>query len=60
MRMDEILTVHQFVDVKGWKAIGNKIEDVPLISVVDQSKELSKKASKSGGFKAGDTIEFDI
>ncbi|MBK6860126.1 MAG: DNA gyrase/topoisomerase IV subunit A [Saprospiraceae bacterium] len=59
-RMDEILTVHQFVDVKGWKAIGNKIEDVPLISVVDQSKELSKKASKSGGFKAGDTIEFDI
>ncbi|MEI2694650.1 MAG: DNA gyrase/topoisomerase IV subunit A [Saprospiraceae bacterium] len=59
-RMDEILTVHQFVDIKGWKAIGNKIEDVPLISVVDQSKELSKKASKSGGFKAGDTIEFDI
>jgi len=59
-RMDEILTVHQFVDVKGWKAIGNKIEDVPLISVVDQSKEPSKKALKSGGYKAGDTIEFDV
>lgn len=59
-RMEEILTVHQFVDIKGWKAIGNKIEDVPLISVIDQSKEPSKKASKSGGYKAGDTIEFDV
>ena len=59
-RIDEILTVHQFVDVKGWKAIGNKIEDVPLISVVDQSKEPSKKTIKSGGYKAGDTIEFDV
>lgn len=59
-RMDEILSVHQFVDVKGWKAIGNKIEDVPLISVVDQSKEPSKKALKSSGYKAGDTIEFDV
>lgn len=59
-RMDEILSVHQFVDVKGWKAIGNKIEDVPLISVVDQSKEPSKKALKSSGYIAGDTIEFDV
>jgi len=59
-RIDEILTVHQFVDVKGWKAIGNKIEDVPLICVVDQSKEPSKKTIKSGGYKAGDTIEFDV
>ncbi len=60
-KMEEILTIHQFVDVKGWKAIGNKIEDVPLISVIDQSKEIIKKSNpKSDRYKAGDTIEFDV
>ncbi|HEX5625612.1 MAG TPA: DNA gyrase/topoisomerase IV subunit A [Saprospiraceae bacterium] len=59
-RMDEILTINEFVEVKGWKAIGNRIEDLPLIGVVDQSKPVKPTASKSGGFKAGDTIEFDL
>ena len=60
-KFDEILTINEFVDVKGWKAIGNRIEDIPLISVVDQSKEVKTKAKDSGKtYKAGDTIEFDF
>ena len=33
MRNQEILTLVEFVDIKGWKAIGNKIEDIPLVKV---------------------------
>ncbi|MBK8954733.1 MAG: DNA gyrase/topoisomerase IV subunit A [Saprospiraceae bacterium] len=59
--IDEILTIREFVDVKGWKAIGNKIEDVPLVKVLDQSKPIVKSSSdKSKSFKAGDTLEFDL
>lgn len=58
-KIEEILTLNEFVDVKGWKAIGNKIEDIPLLKVTDQSKELvSKKDTFS--IKPGDTIDFDI
>ncbi len=60
-KIDEILTISEFVDVKGWKAIGNRIEDVPLVNVVDQSKEVKPKTKDNGKtYKAGDTIEFDF
>ncbi|MBK9107074.1 MAG: DNA gyrase/topoisomerase IV subunit A [Saprospiraceae bacterium] len=59
--IDEILTIREFVDVKGWKAIGNKIEDIPLVKIIDQSKAVVKKATKSNStYKAGDTLEFDM
>ncbi|MCC6815550.1 MAG: DNA gyrase/topoisomerase IV subunit A [Saprospiraceae bacterium] len=53
-KVEEILTINEFVDVKGWKAIGNKIEALPLIQVIDQSIEPDKKK-----LTIGDTIEFD-
>jgi topoisomerase IV subunit A len=53
-KIEEILTLNDFVDIKGWKAIGNKIEANPLVSVVDQSTSSNKKS-----VKPGDTIEFD-
>ncbi|NOT37804.1 MAG: DNA gyrase/topoisomerase IV subunit A [Saprospiraceae bacterium] len=53
-KIEEIITLNDFVDIKGWKAIGNKIEALPLVSVIDQSASVSKK-----GVKVGDTIEFD-
>ncbi len=59
-RMDEILTINEFVDVKGWKAIGNRIEDVPLINVKDQSKEIKSSKKDGSSYKPGDTIEFDF
>jgi len=59
--LEEILTINEFVDVKGWKAIGNKIEESPLLKVVDQSPPVNTSAEDDrSSFKAGDTIEFDI
>ncbi len=55
-KMEEILTLHEFVDVKGWKAIGNKIEAVSLLKV--NAKD--KKSSQSGQLRVGDTLEFDL
>ena len=57
-KVQEILTLNEFVDIKGWKAIGNKIEAFPLMSVVDQSKD-SNKSGKST-LQIGDTLDFDI
>ncbi len=59
-KIDEILTINEFVDVKGWKAIGNRIEDVSLIQVIDQSKEVKSSKKEGGSYKPGDTIEFDF
>lgn len=59
-KIDEILTLNEFVDVKGWKALGNKIEDLSLLKVIDQSKpESNPKISETGKLKPGDTIDFD-
>lgn len=57
--IDEILTLDEFVDVKGWKAIGNKIEDTALVKVVDQSPALHNAGSEKS-YQPGDTIEFDL
>ncbi|MEP7196736.1 MAG: DNA gyrase/topoisomerase IV subunit A [Saprospiraceae bacterium] len=57
-KIQEIITLNEFVDIKGWKAIGNKIEALPLISVVDQSSTSSKKSDKK--LDIGDTIDFDV
>lgn len=57
--IEEILVLNDFVDVKGWKAIGNKIEDCPLVKVADQSPSIHK-SSDAKSFKAGDTLEFDL
>ncbi|MBK7302206.1 MAG: DNA gyrase/topoisomerase IV subunit A [Saprospiraceae bacterium] len=59
-KIDEILTLNEFVDVKGWKALGNKIEDLSLLKVVDQSKpETNVKNPGTEKLKPGDTIDFD-
>ncbi|MBL7814891.1 MAG: DNA gyrase/topoisomerase IV subunit A [Saprospiraceae bacterium] len=66
----------EFIDVKGWKALGNKLSDQKLLDVKEVIvKEESKKQEKPQGinegnaenqvkelpkFQAGDTIEFDF
>lgn len=59
-KIDEILTINEFVDVKGWKAMGNKIEDTTLLKVTDRSAPEKPAAQKSGPIKPGDTIDFDV
>ena len=52
--MDGELNLKDFIDVKGWKALGNKFSDAKLTSV----KEIL--LPESGKLKAGDSIDFDI
>lgn len=69
------LNLAEFIDVKGWKAIGNKLGEFKLLSVKlkdsgenktsKQNKEkgepkTSQKDSKNQSLKPGDTIELDF
>ncbi len=48
------LEVAEFIDVKGWKALGNKLEDARISNVT----KVDTKNKKN--LKAGDTLEFDV
>lgn len=61
---EETLDLAEFIDVKGWKAMGNKLGEfkpltTKLISSKPQEESISKK-EKNEGFKPGDTIELDL
>jgi topoisomerase IV subunit A len=49
------INIAEFIDVKGWKALGNKLSDQRLTGV--QEVETSSLKDK---LTAGDSIEFDI
>ena len=48
------VSLAEFIDVKGWRALGNKLSDQRLTSV----KEVD--ASNKEKLTPGDSIEFDI
>lgn len=55
----------EFIDVKGWKLLGNKFEDVKVIIFKCQFKV--KKVNKvkvvkkeKGKLSVGDSVEFDL
>jgi len=50
------LELADFIEVKGWKAIGNKVSDQKLMTV----KEVKPAVSEKDKLKAGDSIEFDV
>jgi len=50
--MEGRLDISDFIDVKGWKALGNKLSDVKLTSV--------KEVNPPPALKPGDSIEFNI
>ncbi|MGK7390215.1 MAG: DNA gyrase/topoisomerase IV subunit A [Candidatus Cyclobacteriaceae bacterium M2_1C_046] len=67
----ELINLHEFIDVKGWRAIGNKLtsDKVKSIKLVETSQEekseepdVKAKEEKQGGksFGVGDTIELDF
>lgn len=46
------------IDVKGWKAIGNKLSAYPVVKIMDISEKQEDKADKSGeGIDLGDKVE---
>jgi topoisomerase-4 subunit A len=69
-KVESQLNLAEFVDVKGWKAIGNKLSDQRLMSMkpvdkdpastptdAEQAEEVEKDSKT---YHAGDSIDFDI
>lgn len=64
------LEIADFIDVKGWKAIGNKLSDQRIMGVkeietegkdiVEAKNEGSNMTEDKGKLKAGDSIDFDV
>ncbi len=57
------LNIDEFIDVKGWKALGNKFRDGKLVKVEfekTEAKASPKNQEQDDSFKAGDTIELDF
>ncbi len=65
-KMEGQIALADFMDVKGWKAIGNKLSDKRLSSIKEVSEE-KENAQQNGSdkdgktiLKPGDTLEFDL
>ena len=61
------ISLAEFIDVKGWKALGNKVGEFKVLSAkdvtpVNVTKETSKSEPKDSNniLKPGDTIELDL
>lgn len=50
------INLEDFIDVKGWKALGNKLSRYP----VSRLKEVEAKKVDSDDIKIGDTVELDL
>ena len=50
-RITDVVHIHDFIDVKGWKALGNRL--------VDRKVKIGKLV-KQKSLKPGDSIEFDL
>ena len=72
---EEELNLSEFIDVKGWKALGNKLGEFKILKIseiayeeVEETEETAEKKSDSSKSKKkgkdalepGDTIEFDF
>lgn len=60
--MQETIILHEFIDVKGWKAQGNKLLSGKLVEVkqLEAEEEDGEEGEPGASLKAGDTIEFDV
>ena len=72
--MEGDINLAEFIDVKGWKAIGNRLSEQMLKNIKDISPEIKKEDKAPEGentddnkddkkdqkLKTGDSIEFDI
>ena len=60
--MQETILLHEFIDVKGWKAQGNKLISGKLVEVkqLEGEDEDGEEGEPGGALKTGDTIEFDV
>jgi topoisomerase-4 subunit A len=60
-RLQGEIILSEFIDVKGWKALGNKLSDKKLTQIKEvQEKQPAEPAEPDAKLHAGDTIEFDV
>ena len=64
-KQEQVLDVRAFIDVKGWKAIGNKLMDKKILSINpavagDPAPAKDEPPATNGTLFAGDTIDFDV
>lgn len=58
-KVDQELDIEEFIDVKGWRAMGNKVADQRLLTVKPLQKEQTPTQQDSEKLHPGDTIDFD-
>lgn len=56
-KVDQELSLPDFIDVKGWRAMGNKVADQKLLAVKPIAAEPA--AGSAEKLKPGDSIDFD-
>jgi len=63
------LNLAEFIDIKGWKSIGNKLTESKIITVEDLAKKeaekkkaavAKKEAAAKAKLKPGDSIDFEV
>ena len=57
-KVDQELYIEEFIDVKGWRAIGNKVNDQRLLAVKPIATEVSKQ--KAEKLMPGDSLDLDV
>ena len=66
--VDGNLNIEEFIDIKGWKAQGNKLSDYKLVSAKlieteqqhDENDDENDDDDNLGNLQIGDTIELDF
>ncbi len=62
-KFEEEVDIAEFIDVKGWKAIGNKLTEAKATSIKEVETPKPKAKTKKDlpdKLKAGDSIDFDM
>ncbi len=59
-KQTQTVDLADFIDVKGWKAIGNKLEEAKLIAVKEIEEEETPLKQGNEKFHTGDQIDFDL
>lgn len=58
-----VYDMDMMIDVKGWRAVGNKVSNHPIKEielVVSEKAAENKKSGKEDGLEVGSTVDFDI
>lgn len=58
-KVEEELNIPEFMDIKGWKALGNKLTEYK-VATVKKVELKQEKPAQTDKLQAGDSIDFDL